>query len=61
MQTFRVYGDKITQYYVDVAAVDSNAAYDIAEQLETHKWLQVEQDDVIEPHTVELQEQLDNN
>lgn len=61
MQTYRVYGDKLIHYYVDVEADNSDDAYDIAEGLETHKWFQLEQDNVIEPHTVELQDDLDNN
>jgi hypothetical protein len=61
LQTYRVYGDKLVNYYVDVKAVDSDDAYDIANGLDTSNWFQVEQDDVISPHTVELQENLVNN
>lgn len=61
MQTYRVYGDKLVSYYVDVQAISEDEAYEIANGLDTHKWFQSEQDDVIQPHTVELQENLVNN
>lgn len=61
MQTYRVYGNKSDEYYVDVEAIDSDEAYDIAAELDTHKWFLLEEDNVIEPHTVELQDDLDNN
>jgi hypothetical protein len=61
LQTYRVYGDKLVSYYVDVQAISEDEAYEIANGLDSSNWFQVEQDDVIAPHTVELQENLVNN
>ncbi len=54
MQTFRVIGRKMSDYAVHVDAANADQAYDIAAELETHKWSQLETDDVIEPIEVEL-------
>ena len=54
MQTFRVIGRKMSDYAATVQAADADQAYDIAAELETHKWSQLETDDVIEPIEVEL-------
>lgn len=60
MQTYKVYGDKVHQYYTVVDAVDSDEAYDLATADDVN-WFEVESDDTIQPHTVELQDELDNN
>ena len=54
MQTFRVIGRKMSDYAATVQAANADQAYDIAADLETHKWSQLETDDVIEPIEVEL-------
>ena len=54
MQTFRVIGRKMSDYAATVEAANADQAYDIAAELETHKWSQLETDDVIEPIEVEL-------
>jgi len=54
LQTFRVIGRKMSDYAATVQAADADQAYDIAAELETHKWSQLETDDVIEPIEVEL-------
>lgn len=54
MQTFRVIGRKMSDYAATVQAANADQAYDIAAELETHKWSQLETDDVIEPIEVEL-------
>jgi len=54
LQTFRVIGRKMSDYAATVQAADADQAYDIAADLETHKWSQLETDDVIEPIEVEL-------
>ena len=54
MQTFRVIGRKMSDYAATVQAADADQSYDIASELETHKWSQLETDDVIEPIEVEL-------
>ena len=54
MKTFKVIGRLMSDYFVHVDAQDADQAYDIAANLETHKWSQLETDDVIEPIEVEL-------
>ena len=54
MKTFRVIGRKMSDYAATVEAANADQAYDIAAELETHKWSQLETDDVIEPIEVEL-------
>jgi hypothetical protein len=44
----------MSDYAATVQAADADQAYDIAADLETHKWSQLETDDVIEPIEVEL-------
>jgi hypothetical protein len=54
LKTFRVIGRKMSDYAATVEAANADQAYDIAAELETHKWSQLETDDVIEPIEVEL-------
>jgi hypothetical protein len=54
LQTFRVIGRKMSDYAATVEAANADQAYDIAADLESHKWSQLETDDVIEPIEVEL-------
>ena len=54
MQIYRVIGRKMSDYAATVEAANADQAYDIAAELETHKWSQLETDDVIEPIEVEL-------
>ena len=54
MKIFKVIGRKMSDYAATVEAEDADQAYDIAADLETHKWSQLETDDVIEPIEVEL-------
>ena len=44
----------MSDYAATVEAANADQAYDIAADLETHKWSQLETDDVIEPIEVEL-------
>ena len=57
MPTFRVLGEKMMMYWVELEAKDSYEAYDIADKLTTDKWNLLEQDDVIEP--VDVYEEQD--
>jgi hypothetical protein len=54
LKTFKVIGRLMSDYAVNVEAADADQAYDIAANLESHKWSQLETDDVIEPIEVEL-------
>ena len=56
MTKYRVIGSKYQPYYTDVVAADKYQAYDIAKDLESNEWYQIETDDIIEPVEV-----LDDN
>lgn len=59
MPTYRVYGNKELNYYMDVSASDPIEAYDIANQRQTNDWFEVEDDYVIEVmDVVEMNEEL---
>ena len=57
MPTFRVLGEKPMMYWTEVEAKDSYEAYDIADKLTTDKWNLIEQDNVIEPVDVYLDDE----
>lgn len=57
MPTFRVLGEKPMMYWTEVQAKDSYEAYDIADKLTTDKWNLIEQDNVIEPVDVYLNDE----
>jgi hypothetical protein len=46
---FRVIGQRAQVFYVDVEATDPKEAYDIVNESDSTKWLEVETDNVIEP------------
>lgn len=57
MPKYRVLGEKPMMYWVEVEAKDSYEAYDIADKLTTDKWNLIEQDNVIEPVDVYLNDE----
>jgi hypothetical protein len=57
MATYRVLGEKPMMYWVELQAKDSYEAYDLAEKLTTDKWNELEQDNVIEPVDVYLNDE----
>ncbi len=57
MPTFRVLGEKPMMYWVELEAKDSYEAYDLADKLTTDKWNLIEQDNVIEPVDVYLNDE----
>ena len=48
MTKYRVFGDKLLNYYIDVEAANAEEAWDIASNAATHEWIQRESDSVIE-------------
>lgn len=48
MINYRVYGDKLINYYIDVEAADEPEAFAKAEEAQAHEWQEVEGDNVIE-------------
>ena len=63
MQTYKVIGRKYQDYYTKVEAADPNAAYEVADSLDTSKWFKLPDDDVIEPIDVfeEISEEIQLN
>ena len=57
MPTYRVFGDLNKVYYTDVQASDRNEAYDIANEIQTNDWSEVEADYIIEVFNVEEYDQ----
>ena len=53
MKKFKVFGDKLVEYYINVEANSADEAWDIASAAGTHEWSQIETDSVIEVHFVE--------
>lgn len=50
---YRVYGDMVHKYYVDVAAPNEEVAWEAARQIPTNGWSEVVTDEVIDPYRVE--------
>jgi hypothetical protein len=46
---FRVMGQRAQVFYTDVQASDSRQAYDIANESDSTKWIELETQNVIEP------------
>jgi hypothetical protein len=60
MTKYKVFGDMLFEFYIDVEADSENEAWDIASAAETHQWTQILKDKTIEVHFVEeLQDTLD--
>ena len=54
MSKYRVYGDKVINYYIDVDAADSSEAFDKANESDSSQWFEVEGDQTIEAFHAEL-------
>jgi hypothetical protein len=53
MNRYKVFGDMVFSFYIDVEANSEEEAWDIASAAETHKWTQIVEDKTIEVHFVE--------
>lgn len=53
MTNYRIFGDLVEKYYIDVEADDLQSAYEMADSAERHKWIQMELDNTIEPYDYE--------
>jgi hypothetical protein len=58
MNTYRIYGQKMTNYYADVQADDPIEAWNKADGLYSNEWNQMEDDDVIAPTEWDLLEDI---
>jgi hypothetical protein len=53
MSKYKVFGDMVFTFFIDVEANSEDEAWDIASAAETHKWTQIVEDKTIELHFVE--------
>ena len=53
MSKYKVFGDKLVDYYIDVEANSADEAWDIASAAGTHEWFEIERDTAIEVHFVD--------
>ena len=62
MSKYKVFGDKVVDYYINVEATSAEEAWDIASNAATHDWIQMETDNIIQVHFVdnELEEDTSN-
>ena len=58
MTKFKVYGDKLFEYYIEVEAENAEEAWDIASNAATHEWIQIENDSIIEVEFVDNETDL---
>lgn len=60
MTKYKVFGDMLFEFFIDVEANSEDEAWDIASAAETHKWTQILKDNTIDVHFVEqLKDTLD--
>jgi hypothetical protein len=50
---FRVFGDRVTKYYVDVEAADPVEAYEAAEGKALNEWTELETDETVQSYDYE--------
>ena len=49
MPKFRVFGNLLKEFVIDIEAADSEQAYEIANSASTDHWSELETDNIIEP------------
>ena len=60
MTKYRIHGDLVQKYYIDVEADSILDAYDIADAARRDEWTQLETDDVIESYTHDILDSLED-
>ena len=50
---YKVFGDKLSKYYVTINAESPDIAWDAAANMDTNQWEQVPTDYIIEPYAIE--------
>lgn len=53
MNKYKVFGDKVVEYYIDVESTSAEEAWDIASNAATTDWIQIETDNTIQVHFVD--------
>lgn len=54
MTKFKIYGDLVDRYYLEVEAESLQEAYEKADAADRTEWIQLELDNSIEPYDYEL-------
>jgi hypothetical protein len=54
MTEFRVFGDKLINYYIDVEASDESEAFQKADESDSSQWQEIEDDNTIESYSAEI-------
>lgn len=58
MTKYKVYGDKLEEYYIELEANSAEEAWDIASNAATHEWIKIETDSVIDVSFVDNETDL---
>ena len=58
MTKYKVYGDKLEEYYIELEANSAEEAWDIASNAATHQWIKIETDSVIDVSFVDNETDL---
>ena len=53
MNKYKVFGDKVVDYYINIEATSAEEAWDIASNAATTDWIQMETDNTIQVHFVD--------
>jgi len=53
MTKYKVFGDMLFTFFMDVEAESPDEAWDIANKAETHEWTQILEDKTVEVHFIE--------
>ena len=51
---YRVFGDRLINYYIDVEATDESEAFQKADESDSSQWQEVEGDSIIESYSAEI-------
>lgn len=51
-QDYKIYGDRMQEFYVTVSAESHDLAWEAAKQIPAAGWTEIPTDDVIEPYNV---------
>ena len=61
MTQYKVFGDKIVDYYINVEAISAEEAWDIASNAATTDWIQMETNNTIQVHFVDNELENETN
>jgi len=61
MTQYKVFGDKVVDYYINVEAISAEEAWDIASNAATTDWIQMETNNTIQVHFVDNELENETN